>query len=364
MLNLNFPKISDDLRRRMLEPPTAPVRVVIDTDAANEIDDQFVIAWALLSQDEIRLEGMYAEPFSIYWFEIIQQAYELKHSGRSLTSAEAELFKTQEHRLMWLEQSGVNPLDIPILPPADGMEASYQEILRCYDLLQQPRENIYRGADQYLSSIDDPVRSEAVDHLIERAMAGSSDDPLYIVAIGCITNVAAALLIAPEIVDKIVVTWTAGFPTHAPQASYSFNLEQDVLAAQVVFESGVPLVYLPGFHIGAELRISLPEMERWVRGKGAIGDFLYEIYLNNPLHRLLGINDHFGRTWVIWDMINLAWVMNPNWVPSEVVPGVRLGDDKHWYRDEHAPKHIIREAYRISRDEIFRDFFRKLETAP
>lgn len=32
-----------------LAEPRWPVRLVIDTDAANEIDDQFALAWALLS---------------------------------------------------------------------------------------------------------------------------------------------------------------------------------------------------------------------------------------------------------------------------------------------------------------------------
>ena len=36
-------------------------------------------------------------------------------------------------------------------------------------------------------------------------------------------------------------------------------LEQDLRATQLVFDSGVPLVYLPGYHVGAQLRLSLPE---------------------------------------------------------------------------------------------------------
>ena len=37
--------------RSRLALPGALPRIVIDTDAANEIDDQFALAWALLSPD-------------------------------------------------------------------------------------------------------------------------------------------------------------------------------------------------------------------------------------------------------------------------------------------------------------------------
>ena len=46
-----FPKLSDAQYHAMLQPPSAPVRCVIDTDTRNEIDDQFALAWALLSQE-------------------------------------------------------------------------------------------------------------------------------------------------------------------------------------------------------------------------------------------------------------------------------------------------------------------------
>ena len=40
-----FPEISDERRKEMLAPQPGRVRVVIDTDAANEVDDQFAITW-------------------------------------------------------------------------------------------------------------------------------------------------------------------------------------------------------------------------------------------------------------------------------------------------------------------------------
>ena len=54
----------DDWHRARLALPHLPARVVIDTDAANEIDDQFALAWALLSPAQLHVEAVYAAPFS------------------------------------------------------------------------------------------------------------------------------------------------------------------------------------------------------------------------------------------------------------------------------------------------------------
>ena len=45
-----------------LEAPTRIVDAVLDTDAYNEIDDQFAIAYLLKNQDRIRIRGFCAAP--------------------------------------------------------------------------------------------------------------------------------------------------------------------------------------------------------------------------------------------------------------------------------------------------------------
>ena len=74
-------------------------------------------------------------------------------------------------------------------------------------------------------------------------MAQPDDQPLYVVAIGAITNVASALLMKPEIAEKIVLVWLGGHAWTWPDTR-EFNLIQDVAAARVVFGCGVPLVQL------------------------------------------------------------------------------------------------------------------------
>lgn len=310
---------------RLLAPPTGLLRVVIDTDAANEIDDPFAIAWALLRPDRLRIEGLYATPYSF------------AHRRAQMA--------VQEH---------------PMFDPPDlGMARSHAAILEVFDRLgQAPAGRVHRGSTRYIASLEAPERSAATDHLIATAMAMPDDEPLYVVAIGCATNVANALLLEPRIAERIVVVWTSGYPSHAPQVNDSFNLEQDLLASQWLLDSGVPHVYLPGFHVGAQLRLSLPEMERWVRGRGAIGDHLHHLYTHNPLWPLLGITSFEAHSWVIWDLICIAWLLEPEWVPSSLVRTPWLGADRRWVAD--TARHPMREAHAVQRDAVFRSFFASL----
>lgn len=356
-----FPVIPEDRLRHLLEPPTAPVRLIIDTDAHNEIDDQYAMAWTLLSSDRLRLEGVLAEPYSHGHHRApLLQAYEALKADANAALPEALL--SYRRSALNMLANDIDPYSIRYVGTAEGMELSYQEILKIFGLLDQPPEGkVFRGSETYLTSLDQPIRSPATEFLIERAFA--SDEPLYVGGIACLTNLASAILIEPEIITRIVVTWTSSYPSCVTLNNRpSLNLVQDPLASKLIFDCGVPHVYLPGYYVGEQLKLSLPDMERWVRGQGKIGDYLYHLYTHNPIHPMQGINDYFGRTWVIWDLINFAWMMHPEWVPSQLVRSPILTDDLYWQHDPN--RHWMREAYQIDRDAIFRDFFAKLEHAP
>ena len=359
-----FEPISDARMRELLAPPNGPVRLIIDTDTANEIDDQFALTWALLSSDRLEIEGVTAEPFTFQHMQAeMLEAHRILERGAPETDREAALVKAYGGWLAGYAAKGQRPEDIVFTSPAEGQELSHTEILTVFDKLNRdPNGLVFPGASGYLTSLDTPIRTPAVEHIVERALT-EPDRPLYIAAIGCVTNIASALLIAPEIAKNIVVLWTSSYPSHAPHSNEpSLNLVQDVLASQLLFDCGVPHVYLPGYHVGAQLRISLPEMERFVKGKGAIGDYLFHLYTHNPIHEQRGVGDASKQTWVIWDIINIAWLLNPDWVPSMLVPSPRLGDDLFWHHPDG--RHLMREAYDIDRDAVFADFYEKLNRAP
>ena len=353
-------------RTRLALPRGVP-RIVIDTDTANEIDDQFALAWALLSPQQLNIAAVYAVPFSFdYRRREMIRARDAREHPAGASPADLELAQHHGDALALAQRKGwaLETLALPPFNPPDvGMERSYREILSVFDKCGVPHQGrVLRGSAGYLRAPDAPWRSEAAEHLVHTARATPPDEPLYVVALGCLTNVASALLMAPDICERIVVIWTAGYPSHAPQTNFAFNLEQDLLATNVMLDSGVPHVYLPGYHVGAQLRLSTPEMERHVAGRGTIGTYLNHLFTHNPLWEMLGIDSLEGHSWVIWDMINIAWLLNPAWVPTELTTTPLLGPDRKWRHD--GARHPMREAYAVQRDAIFRDFFQKLETAP
>ena len=60
---MRFPAIPKDTRLERLQPPVGKVRMVLDTDTYNEIDDQFALVYALLSPERLDVEAVYAAPF-------------------------------------------------------------------------------------------------------------------------------------------------------------------------------------------------------------------------------------------------------------------------------------------------------------
>lgn len=364
MTRPTFPSLSSRHMRERLAPPSGSVRLVIDTDTHNEIDDQFTLAWAFLSPDAFEIEAVLAAPYSFaHHREPLIAAYEEVRHDRSSAGPEVAIVGSYHRWARNLMEAGTDPYSVEFVGPDEGMELSYQEILKVGELLDTDVTGLaFRGSPGYLTDPGQPLRTEAAERLIELAMA-DDERPLYVAAIGAVTNIASAILLEPRIIERIVVVWTSSYPSYSPLSNRpSLNLVQDVPASQLLFDSGVPHVYLPGFHIGAQLTISLPDMERWVNGKGRIGDYLYHLYTHNPIHHQRGITDQADRTWVIWDLITLAWLKEPDWVPTMLLPSPVLEDDLTWGHPDG--RHTMREAVGIDRDAIFRDFYRSLDRAP
>lgn len=356
-----FTPLPDDFLRELLALPSSdkPVRLLIDTDTANEIDDQYALAWALLSPEHMSVEAVTAEPFSF-----AHHRPELFAAEKAIETGAVDDLKLVGGFQGWvrrLHAQGRRVEDLTFTPPPEGMEFSFQEIQTIYGKLGiDSSGRVFRGAPRYMENSEDIVESDSVSVIIDLAKSGN--DLLYIAAMGCVTNIASAILRAPEIRERIVVIWTSAYPSTAPHSNQpSLNLVQDVHASRIIFDCGVPLVYLPGYHVGAQLKISKPEMREFVRDQGAIGDYLWHLYTNNPLHDMFALADTGRRTWVIWDIIDIAWLINSDWVPTHLTRSPILCDDLCWRSD--TSRHIIREAHDVQRDEIFLDFYDKLTIA-
>jgi inosine-uridine nucleoside N-ribohydrolase len=233
---------------------------------------------------------------------------------------------------------------------ADGMEKSHEEIHRLLEKLGRAHEDfVYRGSEGFLENHDNPYESDAAKDLVKRAMA--SEDPLYVLTLGAPTNIASAILMEPEIINKIVVVWLGGKGLNWATAR-EFNLQQDVLSSQVLFDSGVPLIQLPTQPVTSHLLTSVPEIETHLKGQGEIGDYLVEIF--KDYHE-----DHFAWSKVIWDISAVAYVIDPGWFSTEIRHAPILTDQITYSFD--GSRHFYRVATYLNRDDIFGDMFRKIQ---
>ena len=352
---LNYDKVLNNI-----DNPKGKNKIILDTDTANEIDDQFALAWTLLSEDKIDLIGVTAEPYSFqHHREELIQAYKIINDNE-INNTNIELVNSYSSWVKGLVDSEIDPKNIYFDTPSEGQEKSYNEINKIFNLMDINTNNrVFRGSTEYLEDFDQPYMNESTDFIIQSCL-NNLDEKIYVCAIGCLTNIASALLIEPKIIKNLVVVWTSGFPSYSPLNNKpSLNLVQDVKASQLVFSCGVSVVYLPGFNVGAQLTISLPEMNEFVKGRGKIGDYLYYLYTNNPLHKQRGVKDQLMKTWIIWDIINIAWMIEPSWVSTIVLDMPDLDDKLFWTQKKR--KQPMREAVGINRDSIFRDFYIKLD---
>ncbi len=296
-----------------LEPPHGIVDAVVDSDTYNEIDDQFAVPYALLSTEKMRVHAVYAAPF---------------HNERSQSAG-------------------------------DGMQKSYEEILRLLDRLgRSPRDFAYQGSSSFLPAANKPVDSPAARNLIERALQ-SRPAPLYVIAVGAPTNVSSAILMEPKILDRIVVVWLGGQPYDWPTAR-EFNLFQDLHASRVLHDSGVALVNIPTQNVSEHLRTTTHEVKYFLAGKSPLAEYLHREFVKYAEWK--SKPQTFAYSKVIWDISAVAWLVNPKWVPSKVVPSPHLTDDFQ-YRAPRPGRHPVRVATDCNRDEIFNDLFRKLAAA-
>ena len=296
---------------KALEVPNKCVDVVLDTDAYNEIDDQYAIAYMLKNADKLNCKAIYAAPF---------------FNNRSTS-------------------------------PADGMHKSYDEILKVLDLCDRNdlRDQVFKGSTTYLKDEKTPVISEASKHLAALAANYSKENPLYVVEIAAITNVASAILLDPTIIDKIVIVWLGGHALEWPN-NMEFNLHQDVAAARVVFGCKAPLVQLPCMGVVSAFDTTKPELEARLIGKNKLADYL----ARNTFDYMKHLPENVAWSRAIWDVTAVAWLLNEGgrFMSSRIIHAPIPEYDHHYAKSENT--HFMRYVYYIDRAALFTDLFDKL----
>jgi len=279
------------------------IRVIIDTDADCEADDPFAIAHALISPKLI-VKAIFAEHFNT----------------------------------------------------EGSVKRSYDEIQRILTAMELSVP-VFMGAERPLSINDETVLSPASEYLIEEA---SKDDPmpLFVLCIGAITNVAAAIKTRPEIGPKITIVWIAGhdYARVGKVPFKEYNSGNDITAGNIILNSNVELWQIP-VNVYGSVRIGLAELQKRVYPCGKIGRHLFEKMVTYNGTDMADWTA--GESWSLGDSPAVGVVIDENCGKYEYREAPVLNEDTSYTFKEG--RHRIRVYNSIDSRFVLEDFMSKLE---
>lgn len=240
-------------------------RVVLDCDTANEIDDQFAIAYAL-GCDQLDVLG------------VVSVHNTIVHGRYSVSLYQEEAQKV-------VELAGRADLPCP------------------------------RGAAAPMEDRISPVVSDGLEFIVEAAR----NAPLTVLATGPATDVAALGLVAPELSDRVEIIWAGGFPdlqTWEREKFGELNARADIQAWRALYGSDLPLRLLPGWPGVATVALDWRDCVEQLRNlDGATTDYLADILTRYAGARggLLDMDERqqTGQEKVLWDVVNVAAANRP-----------------------------------------------------
>ncbi len=296
------------------------MRVILDTDANNELDDQHAIAYMLFNSDVFDINGI-----------TINETY----AGGELQRHVEEANRTV-NLCNWKGK-------VPVIPGASG---DYHEIV---ETLNQPEFDGH----------------EAVNFIIEKARE-SSDTKLVLIPIGKLTNIALALTKAPDIAPNVKVVWLGS--NWPEQGEYNLvndttaispllenpNLELEILTVRYTKSTGTTAV-----------SVSVEEIRKTMAGLGpkvdpipgrhggsfnCFGDYSIELFVK-----------YGDEIRPLFDVCTLAILKNPSWADKVLAKGVSF-DGKNWGEDGDVSR-TITFWENFDREAIIDDFYSTMRTA-
>ena len=301
----------------------APVRVLLDTDANNELDDQHAIAYMLFSGDAFRVEGITV--------------------NRTRGGGDVEKQAEEAERIVKL--AGLEQR-FPVIRGANG---SFAEIA------PHVGEQTFDGA-------------KAVDLIIRQARAPGTST-LVLLPVGKLTNIALALKKDPSIASRVRVVWLG---SNYPEPG-EYNQENDEGALEYMIDStNVPLeiaLVRYGKPSGTDaVRASRDEIRAKMPGKGprvrepvtgrnggtftTFGDYSVNLFDNIELNGT-------PPSRALYDMAAVAIVKNPAWARAVRIPAPRLAGGKWTERPDNRRTVTFWENFDSAA--IMRDFYAAME---
>ncbi|MBN2001147.1 nucleoside hydrolase [candidate division KSB1 bacterium] len=304
-------------------PDASPqIRVILDTDANNELDDQHAMAYMLFNGDIFDVQGV---------------TVNRTRGGGDIMQHVAEAQRVV--KMCGLEST------VKVLAGADGAFT---------DIKGKIGEPEFDG-------------SQAVNFIIERALT-SGDKKLVLLPVGKLTNIALALLKEPDIASKVKIVWLG---SNYPDPG-EYNQENDEPALNFILDTGVDFeiaLVRYGKPSGTDaVRATMDDITANMPGKGpqvspsvpgrhggefrCFGDYSVDLFQHAEMH-----GDPPSRA--LFDMAAVAIVKNPSWARPVRIPAPVLKEGKWVERPDN--KHQITLWENFDKQAIMADFFDRME---
>lgn len=304
------------------EENSTKVRLIYDTDANNELDDQFALMYLLVNGSTFDLEGVTV----------------------NATKSGGEIDEHYEEAKRIL-QLGQRYEQIPLLKGADG---SFESI----------RGKV--GEPEYDGKY-------AVDFIIEQANQNNEEE-LILLAVGKLTNVALALEKDPGIASKMRVVWLG---SNYPKPG-EYNQDSDTISMNYVLNTKVPFEMVTvryGEPSGTDaVKVTKEEINKNLPGIGpkinspitgrhggefyTFGDYAVSLFEHIDYH-----GDPPSRA--LFDMVAAAILKNPKWGEKSRIPAPILIDNQWVERPDNQRRIWLWENF--DKDGVMADFYQTLQ---
>ena len=188
---------------------------------------------------------------------------------------------------------------------------SHEMNKKLIDLIPKYKVPLKTGSSQPLEKINKPKVSEASRFIISQARRLEEGKKLQIVILGSCTNVASALIEAPDIASKLVISYI-GFWHNSTLNTYDkneFNSRNDILATN----------YLLNF-MDLDFRVMSASTSKHLvfdkvssfkyLSKSNLGNFLKNRW--NTYKRWWTAKDPEQNKWIMWDVALIEAIANPD----------------------------------------------------
>lgn len=164
---------------------------------------------------------------------------------------------------------------------------------------------------EFEGTADDLLLHEHAINAMHRVI-NETEDPMTIVAIGPLTNIALLIRVYPEVKSKIrEIVLMGGAIGQGNKGVYSeFNLATDPEAGKIVFESGIPIVVSP-MDLGVKTML-VPENASKLENLNKTGEMLYALF---STHRKNSMKNGLK----MYDSCAIAYLLKPELFTTENV---------------------------------------------